>query len=402
MPLNKPSMPILQNVEKKHKLRNRKFELTKILMDKMKENKSYIVADYKREIYDALVNLYNTDKDLFDTYGKAFMLKRGRDDKDKDQDPSAGSDRGKKRRKSSKRDWYKKVERPPTLDSDWDKRRQIDSQLPQTWISDTLRAEETPNSFYELTDTSFDFYVFVLNRLNIMNVTQELLVGPAFNLLKGTCKSLTELEYHFEECSKATTERLDWHNPKGKPLKIMKWYDYGHLDETKVRREDQQLHVFKEGDFPRLRLQDIEAILLLLVHQKLTNLILDERYDLNVALQMFTRRIVIKRRMRDLRNRTAYTAYSNPQGIIYKDQNQRTRLIRTDEPHKFSDGTLDDVRFALHDITLGIRMKYLPKKYWSNLDKRRAWVMIQNIDKQLFQRILLRNLEMFVGRREYG
>nr|GFC20736.1 hypothetical protein [Tanacetum cinerariifolium] len=43
-----------------------------------------------------------------------------------------------------------------------------------------------------------------------------LLVGPAFNLLKGTCKSLTELEYHFEECSKATTERLDWHNPEGK------------------------------------------------------------------------------------------------------------------------------------------------------------------------------------------
>ncbi|GKB84925.1 hypothetical protein Tco_0957197 [Tanacetum coccineum] len=40
---------------------------------------------------------------------------------------------------------------------------------------------------------------------------------PAFNLLKGTCKSLTELEYHFEECSKATTERLNWHNPEGKP-----------------------------------------------------------------------------------------------------------------------------------------------------------------------------------------
>ncbi|GKB13326.1 hypothetical protein Tco_0847249, partial [Tanacetum coccineum] len=26
-----------------------------------------------------------------------------------------------------------------------------------------------------------------------------------------------ELEYHFEECSKAITERLDWYNPKGKP-----------------------------------------------------------------------------------------------------------------------------------------------------------------------------------------
>ncbi|GJR91713.1 hypothetical protein Tco_0215724 [Tanacetum coccineum] len=58
---------------------------------------------------------------------------------------------------------------------------------------------------------------------------------------------------------------------------------------------DQQLYKFKEGDFPRLRLQDIEDMLLLLVQQKLTNLTIDERFDLNVALRMFTRRIVIQR-----------------------------------------------------------------------------------------------------------
>ncbi|GKD40538.1 hypothetical protein Tco_1260745 [Tanacetum coccineum] len=48
-------------------------------------------------------------------------------------------------------------------------------------------------------------------------------------------------------------------------LKIMKWYEYGHLDEIEVRREDQQLYTFKEGDFPRLYLQDIEDMLLLLI-----------------------------------------------------------------------------------------------------------------------------------------
>ncbi|GKD18899.1 hypothetical protein Tco_1208057, partial [Tanacetum coccineum] len=69
------------------------FELTKILIDKMKKNKSYDKADYKRELYDALVKSYQTDKDLFDTYGEVFTLKRSRDGRDKDQDPSAGSDR---------------------------------------------------------------------------------------------------------------------------------------------------------------------------------------------------------------------------------------------------------------------------------------------------------------------
>ncbi|GJX85771.1 hypothetical protein Tco_0336545 [Tanacetum coccineum] len=78
------------------------FELTKILMDKLEEHKSYQSVEYKKELYDALVKSYNTDKDLFETYGEVFTLKRTRYDKDKDQDPSVGSDRGTKRRKSSK------------------------------------------------------------------------------------------------------------------------------------------------------------------------------------------------------------------------------------------------------------------------------------------------------------
>ncbi|GKB35479.1 hypothetical protein Tco_0880421 [Tanacetum coccineum] len=57
---------------------------------------------YERLRGEALVESYNTDKDLFDSYGEVFSLKRSRDDYDKDRDPSAGSDRGKKRRKSSK------------------------------------------------------------------------------------------------------------------------------------------------------------------------------------------------------------------------------------------------------------------------------------------------------------
>ncbi|GJS96602.1 hypothetical protein Tco_0803570 [Tanacetum coccineum] len=208
-------------------------------------------------------------------------------------------------------------------------------------------------------------------------------------------------------------------------LTIMKKYDYGHLEEIEVRRDDQKLYTFKEGDFKRLRLQDIEDMLLLLVQQKLTNLTIDERYDLNVALRMFTRRIVIQRRVEDLqlgvesyqkklnltkpdtyrsnlRNKTAYTSHSDPHGIIYVDQFKRKRLMRTDELYKFSDGTLNDVRTALHDIAAGIRMEYLPMRKWSNLDKKRARVMVQDIDKQLYQRRLMRNLEMFVGGRIYG
>nr|GEV86121.1 putative reverse transcriptase domain-containing protein [Tanacetum cinerariifolium] len=44
------------------------FELTKILIDKIEKNKSFDVADYKRELYDALVKSYNTNKDIFESY----------------------------------------------------------------------------------------------------------------------------------------------------------------------------------------------------------------------------------------------------------------------------------------------------------------------------------------------
>ncbi|GJT01232.1 hypothetical protein Tco_0822401 [Tanacetum coccineum] len=42
------------------------------------------------------------------------------------------------------------------------------------------------------------------------------ILSPTFELMKGTCKSLTELEYFCEEVYKATTEKLDWINPEGR------------------------------------------------------------------------------------------------------------------------------------------------------------------------------------------
>nr|GEZ46842.1 hypothetical protein [Tanacetum cinerariifolium] len=191
--------------------------------------------------------------------------------------------------------------------------------------------------------------------------------NPTYDLIKGTCKSLVELEYHLEEVFKAANDQLDWHNPEGKPylhdlikhlslilneqgrqvipldhfinndleylkgessskkyatfvtkmkaadygqvrwikdkkfyeyasnmeskhdvysrhriitvtsLKIMKWFDCSHLEEIIVQRQDDQLYKFREGDFKRLRRQDIKDMLLLLVQNKLTNLNLKDR-----------------------------------------------------------------------------------------------------------------------------
>nr|GFD16994.1 hypothetical protein [Tanacetum cinerariifolium] len=69
-------------------------------------------------------------------------------------------------------------------------------------------------------------------------------------------------------------------------LQIVEWHNYKHLDWIIVRRDDDKLYKFKEGDFKRLRIQDIEDMLLLLVQGKLANLTVDERFAFNVSLRM--------------------------------------------------------------------------------------------------------------------
>ncbi|GKF77479.1 hypothetical protein Tco_0229949, partial [Tanacetum coccineum] len=54
-------------------------------------------------------------------------------------------------------------------------------------------------------------------------------------------------------------------------LEIVDWHNYTHLDWITVRGDDDKLYKFKEGDFNRLRIQDIEDMLLLLVQGKLIN-----------------------------------------------------------------------------------------------------------------------------------
>nr|GEX66914.1 hypothetical protein [Tanacetum cinerariifolium] len=205
-------------------------------------------------------------------------------------------------------------------------------------------------------------------------------------------------------------------------LKIVEWHNYKHLDWISVRCDDDKIYKFKEGDFKRLHLQDIEDMLLLLVQGKLSNLTVEERFAFNVSLRMFTRSIVIQRRVKDLqlgvesyqkrlnltkpdtyrsdlKQREAYTAYSNPRGFIYQNKDKKNRLMRIDELYKFSDGTLNDVCNALDDRLKGIRMQYLPQTIWRKGDKDRATAMIQAIDKMLKTRRIMRSLERFVDGR---
>ncbi|GKB84180.1 replication protein A 70 kDa DNA-binding subunit C-like protein [Tanacetum coccineum] len=156
-----------------------------------------------------------------------------------------------------------------------------------------------------------------------------------------------------------------------KSVSVKKLHGYGHLEEIVVKRVDGQLYKFKEGDFVDLHLNDIEDTLLLAVQHKLFHLNDSDIVDFIMALRMFTRSLIIKRRVEDLHlgvescqkklNITApqktfpeiefkefYTPSHKPPGVIYEDLNKQKRVMRADELYKFSNGTLKTVRDELH------------------------------------------------------
>ncbi|GJT18828.1 hypothetical protein Tco_0877534 [Tanacetum coccineum] len=76
---------------------------------------------------------------------------------------------------------------------------------------------------------------------------------------------------------------------------VMRKHGYGYLREIEVRRADNDLYTFKEGDFLRLRINDIKDMLILIVQNRLTKLAGDDVSNFVKALRMFTRNMVIQK-----------------------------------------------------------------------------------------------------------
>nr|GFB17454.1 hypothetical protein [Tanacetum cinerariifolium] len=222
-------------------------------------------------------------------------------------------------------------------------------------------------------------------------LTPELLAGPTYELMKGSCTSLIELEYYLEEVYKATTDQLDWVNPEGR--KRQQFYGFAVNQESALDVYSKR-RIVVVTDLKIVEWHSYKQLDWISIRRKLSNLNVEEHFAFNVSLRMFTRSIVIQRRMKDLqlgvesyqkrlnltkpymyrsdlKRREAYTAYSNPRGFIYQNKDKKNR------------------------------MQYLPQTIWRKGDKDRAAAMIQAIDKMLKTRRIMRSLEKFVGGRLY-
>ncbi|GJR55820.1 hypothetical protein Tco_1406341 [Tanacetum coccineum] len=281
-------------------------------------------------------------------------------------------------------DVFKQPPRPPTPDPEWNKVKAVDDTQEQTWFNDLLSAKKDPLTFDKLMATLIDFSKFAMNHLKIDKLTKAELVGPVSELLKGICQSSIDLEYNMEECYKALTDQLD--------LKIMKLNRFSKHDVYSPLKIMSVLSVKVNKLHGYGYLEEIMDMLLLIVHHKLFHLNGDVIIDLAVVLRMFTRSLIIKKRVKDVQL-----------GVVYGDLSNQKRLMRADELYKFSDGTLKSVCDTLRHRLLNIHLGYnrdMPRRKWSAMDQRCSGIMVDLIDKQLLERQIIRNLERLVGARE--
>ncbi|GJW61132.1 hypothetical protein Tco_0110467 [Tanacetum coccineum] len=183
------------------------FDKKTTLFETMTKSKSFNKSPKQRSLFHALIELILEDEDAMNEGVAEKLKKRKPDDADKDKGPSAGLDQGLKRQKTSKdtkqskkakltesskgtskshpkstsksaqaeetvfeigdtqglhnlgkdigntdeqpvvnvdpKDWFKKLERPPTPDPEWNKGKTVENKLTRKWLSDLTEAKKT-------------------------------------------------------------------------------------------------------------------------------------------------------------------------------------------------------------------------------------------------------------------
>nr|GFD14746.1 hypothetical protein [Tanacetum cinerariifolium] len=90
-------------------------------------------------------------------------------------------------------EWFSQLRKPPSPNHAWNAALPAAQGDAQSWISELAKKADARSSFNELLDTPIDFSNFIMHRLNIDTLTPDLLAGPTYELMKGSCSSLTEL-----------------------------------------------------------------------------------------------------------------------------------------------------------------------------------------------------------------
>nr|GEZ48516.1 monodehydroascorbate reductase [Tanacetum cinerariifolium] len=163
-------------------------------------------------------------------------------------------------------------------------------------------------------------------------------------------------------------------------IEVFSMYGYDYMKKIVLRRSDLSEHVIVERDFKYLYLSDFEDLYLLNLQGHLNHLPPKDKKILITAINQWTRHLVIRQRVEDFQlgiesyqtqlNLTKpqwdatgfeykhdYIVIDSPRAVMFQDKYGVQIMMRFNEIHKFSDGTLQQIDEAL-DYRQGVHVRH--------------------------------------------
>ncbi|GJR92835.1 hypothetical protein Tco_0265009 [Tanacetum coccineum] len=209
-------------------------------------------------------------------------------------------------------------------------------------------------------------------------------------------------------------------------IEVFPMYGYNYMKKIVLRRADLKEYVIAERDFKYLYPSDFEDLYLLNLQGHLNHLSPEDKKILTTCGHLWTKPGYQEQRVKELQlgmrlprlqlNLTKprwdakgfeykhdFTVIDSPRAVTFRDKYGVQMIMRFNEIHKFSDGTLHQIDEALDyrvkEFRVNRRNPGLDTRFWTKKDVDRSKEFMFAIQKRLKTRRIFQNLESFVGGR---
>ncbi|GJU61987.1 hypothetical protein Tco_1243822 [Tanacetum coccineum] len=175
-------------------------------------------------------------------------------------------------------------------------------------------------------------------------------------------------------------------------IKVFPMYGYNYMKKIVLRRADLKEYVIAEKDFKYLYPSDFED--------------LQRVEDFQLGIESYQTQLNLTKPRWDAKGfeyKHDFTVINSPRAVTFRDKYGVQMIMRFNEIHKFSDGTLQQIDEALDYRVKEFRVNRmnpgLDTRFWTKKDVDRSKEFMFAIQKRLKTRRIFRNLESFVGGR---
>nr|GEX39520.1 hypothetical protein [Tanacetum cinerariifolium] len=178
-------------------------------------------------------------------------------------------------------------------------------------------------------------------------------------------------------------------------IKVFSMYGYDYMKKIVLHRVDLNEHIITERDFKYLYPSNFEDLYLLNLQE-----------DFQLGIESYQTQLNLTKLQWDttgFKYKHDYTIIDSPRAVMFWDKYGVQMLMRFNEIHKFSDGTLQQIDKALDYRVKEFRINRmnpcLNTRFWTkkDVDQRKAFMFA--IQRRLKTMRIFRNLESFVGGR---